>query len=63
MSGIELQRHLKSERNIDLPIIFVTAERNVQIAMRAFEAGAKAFLSKPFDGQDLLSAVDHAIRP
>ena len=61
MTGPELQRRLRSE-SADLPIIFITAYADRGVQAQAFEAGAVAFLYKPFYEQDLLSAIDAALK-
>jgi two-component system, LuxR family, response regulator FixJ len=56
MSGLELQRAL-SERDIELPIVFLTGHGNVQMAVGAMQAGAVNFLEKPFREQELWDSV------
>jgi FixJ family two-component response regulator len=60
MTGLGLQRDLRSE-NADLPIIFVTAYENPDVRAQALEAGAVAFLYKPFYEEDLLDAINAAL--
>lgn len=60
MDGIELQRRVRLERP-ELPIIFITAHYDDEIRRRALGGGAIAFLYKPFDGEDLLRAIDRAL--
>jgi len=43
MSGLELQEHLK-RRQIDIPIIFVTAHGDVRTAVTAIKEGAVDFI-------------------
>ena len=61
MSGLELQRQL-AEGNFDLPIILMTAHERGDQRRQAVEAGAVAFLNKPFDEADLLNAIDIALK-
>jgi FixJ family two-component response regulator len=61
MSGLELQRQL-AEGNFDLPIILMTAHERGDQRRQAVEAGAVAFLSKPFEEADLLNAIDRALK-
>jgi FixJ family two-component response regulator len=60
-SGLELQRQLAATRS-DVPIIFMTAYESGDQRKQALEAGAVAFLNKPFDEQDLLNAIDTALK-
>ena len=58
-SGLELQRELVA--GIAPPIIFITGHGDVPSSVRAMKAGAIEFLSKPFDDEELLQAIDAAI--
>jgi len=60
MSGLELQERLK-ERNSSLPIIFLTAHGDIEMAVQAVKAGALDFIQKPFRDQELLDKVHYAI--
>ena len=59
-SGLEFQHEL-NERNIALPIVFLTGHGDVPMSVRAMKAGAIEFLTKPYREQDLLDAVQAAI--
>ena len=60
MSGLELQEHL-CRRVPDLPVIVVTAHGDVTAARRAFLAEAVDFIEKPFDGEQLIAAIERAL--
>lgn len=60
MSGLELLEELKS-RNNHLPVIIITGHGDVPMAVRAMKAGAIDFISKPFNDQELLEKIQHAI--
>jgi FixJ family two-component response regulator len=60
MSGLELQEQLHA-RNLDLPVIFLTAFGTVPASVRALKRGALDFLEKPVDDQVLLDAVSQAL--
>jgi FixJ family two-component response regulator len=60
MSGLELQRTL-TEAKRPIPIIFITAQDDPSVAVRALQAGAVAFLRKPFHARDLFDALEEAI--
>ena len=61
MSGLELQRIL-NERDIRLPVIFLTGHADVSIAVQAMKHGACELIEKPFKDQTLLDAVGQAVR-
>jgi FixJ family two-component response regulator len=61
MNGLELQRQLVAA-NWCIPIIFVTAYADDDARARALAAGAVAFLSKPCREEDLLTAIDAALK-
>lgn len=61
MSGLELQRKL-IEDGIPHPIIVVTAHGDVSVAIQAMKAGAYDFIEKPIRNQQLLEAVQGALR-
>jgi FixJ family two-component response regulator len=60
-SGLDLQRALR-EQNQLLPVIIVTGHGDVRMCVQAFEGGAFAFLEKPLNHQELLDAVQRAIK-
>ena len=60
IGGLELQHQL-AERNLHIPIIFITGHGDIPMSVRAIKAGAVEFLTKPFRDQDLLDAVQQAI--
>lgn len=61
MSGLDLQDEL-AKRGISIPIIFITGQGTESMKIRAIKAGAVGFLYKPFDDQELLDAVQRAIK-
>jgi len=61
ISGLELQQRLK-DRMSSLPIIFLTAHGDIEMAVKAVKAGALDFIQKPFRDQDLIDKVHCAIR-
>jgi FixJ family two-component response regulator len=60
LNGLDLQERICVDRN-DMPIIFITGHCNVSMTVRAMKAGAIEFLTKPFPGEVLLSAIRYAI--
>ena len=62
MTGFELQERLAADRSA-IPIIFITAHDDAPTRERVQQAGAAAFLPKPFDAAALLAAVESAAGP
>ncbi|MFZ0732853.1 MAG: response regulator [Candidatus Sulfotelmatobacter sp.] len=62
MSGPELQQELKL-RQREIPIVFITAQREETVRPRVLEQGAIECLFKPFSDTALLEAVNWALRP
>ncbi len=60
MSGLELQRCLL-DGGPTLPLIMITAHGDVAAARQAFLADAIDFIEKPFDGEQLLAAIETAL--
>lgn len=60
MNGLELQREL-AERDIRMPIIFITGHGDIPMAVEAVNGGALDFLEKPFDNDALLARVEEAV--
>lgn len=58
MSGLEL---LQKTRVLfpQLPVIFLTAYGTIPDAVDAVKAGAVDYLTKPFDGKDLVRKIEH----
>ena len=59
INGLELQRELAS--TAAPPIVFISGHGDVPSSVKAMKAGAVEFLSKPFDEQELLQAINGAI--
>jgi FixJ family two-component response regulator len=59
-NGLDFQEAL-ARAGISIPIIFITAHGDVPMTSRAMKAGAVEFLMKPFQKEDLLTAIDHAL--
>ena len=61
MNGLELQSHLAAAGH-SIPIIFITAYDRKESRQRAMQAGAIAFLTKPFREELLLQTIRAALR-
>jgi two-component system, NtrC family, response regulator AtoC len=60
LSGLDLQQEL-ARMNIQVPIIFLTGYADVPTSVRAMKSGALEFLTKPFDDEALLAAVQQGV--
>jgi FixJ family two-component response regulator len=61
ISGLELQQWLLRVDN-PLPIVFVTGNGEIPTSVTAMKSGAVDFLTKPVNEDDLLQAVEAALR-
>jgi len=61
LSGLDLQKKIM-EANREIPIVFITGSKDVPTSVRAMKAGAVEFLVKPFSEEDLLIAIQEAIK-
>lgn len=59
MSGYEVAKQLKNRPETrDIPIIFISALGDVDDKVRAFQAGAVDYITKPFQVEEVLARVD-----
>jgi FixJ family two-component response regulator len=61
MNGMELHE-LLNERNILLPVIFLTGHGDIPMSVQAMKAGAVDFLTKPVTREKLVTSIQSAIR-
>lgn len=59
VTGMKVIQHLKA-RDADLPLIVVTAQREIETAVAAMQAGAYDYVTKPLERERLLLAVKRA---
>jgi len=60
MDGMELLRAVH-ERDESLPVILLTAHGSERLAVRAIKAGAYEYVTKPFDVDEMLLALERAL--
>jgi len=60
MTGPDLQQELRIRRK-EIPIVFITAQRDETVRARVLEQGAVECLSKPFSDTALRDAVNAAL--
>jgi len=61
ISGLAVLDTLVAQ-GVDQPVIMLTGHGTVEMCRRAFKAGAAEFLEKPVDDEQLLEALQHAVR-
>ena len=61
LSGLDFQQEL-ARQNIPIPIIFITGYGDIPMSVQAMKAGAVEFLTKPLRDQDVLHAIQAALR-
>jgi FixJ family two-component response regulator len=61
VNGLDFQEQLQNA-GIRIPIVFMTGHGDIPMSVRAMKAGAVDFLAKPFRDQDMLDAVNAALR-
>ncbi len=60
ISGLDFQQQLK-KAGLQIPIVFITAHGDIPMTVKAMKSGAVEFLTKPFEDQALLGAVQQAL--
>jgi two-component system CheB/CheR fusion protein len=60
MSGLELLHRMR-QQDQDLPVIVITGDSDVHMAVEAMKAGASDFIEKPIGAAELLESVDRAL--
>jgi len=61
ISGLRVLEALVAQ-GVDQPVIMLTGHGTVEMCRRAFKTGAMEFLEKPVDDEQLLEALQNAIR-
>jgi len=61
MSGLEVQ-HKLIDAGAQIPIIFISSHGDIPMTVKAIKSGAVEFLTKPFRDQDLIDAIQQALK-
>ena len=56
LDGLEIMKRLKQQQ-IQTPVLILTAYQSVELAKEAIKLGARDYLPKPFDREQILEAV------
>jgi len=63
MDGFEVCTRLKAEKiTQDIPVIFLSAQGEVEDKVRAFDTGAIDYITKPFQAGEVLARIDTHIK-
>jgi RNA polymerase sigma factor (sigma-70 family) len=60
IGGVEFQERLR-KAGTKIPIIFMTAHGDIPMVRKVMKAGAVEFLTKPFQQEELLHAIEQAV--
>jgi len=60
INGLDFQQKL-ADAGVQIPIIFITGHGDIPMTVKAMKSGAVEFLTKPFQDQDLLDAIQQAL--
>ena len=60
-NGFAILEKLKSEHNFLIPILVISAGKNIEIIKKAFNLGAYDYLIKPLNFRDLKNKINKAL--
>jgi FixJ family two-component response regulator len=60
LTGLDLQEALAGKGH-RMPIVFITGHGDISMTVKAMKGGATDFLTKPFDVERLLEAIERAV--
>jgi two-component system response regulator FixJ len=61
ISGLEVQQRLRDDDS-PFPVIVMTGQGDIGMAVSAMKAGASDFIEKPYSNDQLLAAIDQALQ-
>ncbi|MBN2611962.1 MAG: response regulator transcription factor [Bacteroidales bacterium] len=62
IDGIELIRIIRNELKNNLPIAVLSREKSEHMVVKAFEAGADDFVTKPFEATNLIDRINKLVQ-
>lgn len=58
MSGLEFLGQMKADESLEhIPVVIISTEGKEEDTLRGLEAGATAYIKKPFGNQELLEVI------
>ena len=64
LSGYELCELLQQDpRFVHIPVIIISARDDAESKQRALKAGAKSYITKPFNADELMQKISELTRP
>jgi DNA-binding response OmpR family regulator len=64
LNGIDVLLATRRERDLKgIPVMIITADQRQEVRQECLALGARTYLTKPFDGDELLSYVGRALHP
>ncbi len=61
LTGLEVLRKLRLDHKNKTPVILMTSHGSEEVAVEVFRLGVQDYLTKPFDPEDLLNAIEDAL--
>lgn len=57
VTGLDIIKHLRDERDNDIPVIIISALEQEEVILAAFKEGAADFITKPFRPNELILRI------
>ena len=58
LQGLDIMRHMRTEKRLQrIPVMMISAERDLSLMAASFAAGATVFLTKPFNLEQLQTTL------
>ncbi len=58
LEGLDILRYMRTEKRLQrIPVMMISAERDLQLMAKSFVAGATVFLTKPFNNTQFQSTL------
>jgi DNA-binding response OmpR family regulator len=58
LEGLDIIRYMRTEKRLQrIPVMMISAERDLRLMARSFVAGATLFLTKPFNTEQFLTTL------